>query len=275
MKSQMYNELALCRAVMRLYSFCDIEYQTHKLTYSEARDVLTEYFQIEPSLKAAFHQAGIHMYPTRVNSCFGNTIKTVPEVFFIYERNYYTIPVKIITCLQEFLSLNGRNNSPSINQQLFWAYSGRYYDKKSGARYITDGLQGADQISIDFLTYSVATHDCLHHRLVHELLHVLGVEEEDMSRLILPACKISYELSKDFVDSLLDQISVIKNEFITAVLRVSESKQDLTSRILLLADILCQYGFPTQMETPLYTTTYMPSTLLPDVLVDGYEVLFM
>lgn len=272
----MHNELSICRAVMRLYSFCDFDVQTSRIKVTSAHDLLSSYFAIEPTLKSAFKKVGIELYPTAVYSCFDSEIKIVLEVFFIHTAYSLQIPDQIISCLAAMLISLGRTPSSPTAQTLQWAYTGRWTDKEFKHKYITDGLQMSDnRILVDFLTFSEASHDCLHHRLIHELLHTLGVEEEEMPTYILPACAATYELARPFVQGMMDQIRTVKDTFIESTRKLAINEPDLTNHILWLGNELCRYGFPEMMDNPIYTTTYMPDKLFPEPSIAGYTILLM
>lgn len=272
----MHNELSICRAVMRLYSFCDFDVQTSRIKITSAHDLLSSYFAIEPTLKSAFKKVGIELFPTAVHSCFDSQIKIVLEVFFIPTVHSLQIPDKIISCLADTLISLGRTPSLPTAQTLQWAYTGRWTDKEFKHKFITDGLQMSDnRILVDFLTYSEASHDCLHHRLIHELLHTLGVEEEEMPTYILPSCAATYELARPFVQSMMDQVHTVKATFIESTRQLEINEPDLTNLLLRLGNGLCRYGFPEMMDNPIYTTTYMPDKLFPEPSIAGYTVLLM
>ncbi len=268
------ENVSICRAIMRIYSFFEIN-SLGMLISKDAEHILSDYIQLEPRLKDVFLQMGIQMYPTGVKSCFNNIIKIVPEVFFIYLNSPFQIPSDIICCLGNFLHTNDIIDYIEKKYHLYFSYSGRWLDRKSGAKFITDGLQVSTNIIIDFFTFSVASEDSLHHRLIHELLHVLGVEEEEMPQLILSACNISYEIAQPFIEYVMRQIQAVQDEFVYKIKTLIENEPELTQQIFQLADELVLYGLPEKVNTPLYTTTYMPSKLFPECKVVGYKVLFM
>lgn len=270
----MDSDLAVCRAIMRIYSFFKMD-SFGRLTPRNAENISSEYFQLEPQLKDAFHKVGIQMYPCGVNSSFNGKIKIVPEVFFIDLNTSFAIPRDILCCLERFSQKNTPKNHYEEEYQLFLSYSGRWFDSENGDKFITDGLQSSTKIIIDLFTYAIASEDCLHHRLIHELLHVFGVEEEKMPQLILSACKISYEIAQPFVKKVIRRIKAIQDEFVNSVEVFMEKEPELTQHVLRLADALVSYGFPEKIDTPLYATTYMPCRLFPEPQIEGYEVLFM
>ncbi len=93
----MHEELTVCRAVMRLYSFCEFDPATSKIKVTEANNILTPYFEIEPELKNIFYKVGIEMYPTGVCSCFDGETKIVLEVFFIHTAYSLHIPDEVLS----------------------------------------------------------------------------------------------------------------------------------------------------------------------------------
>lgn len=272
----MYKELSACRAIMRLYSYCGINEETYKIKVCGAHEVVTSYFKIESEVKKALACVGIEMYPTGVYSCFDNDNKIALEVFFIHSAYSLQIPPEILLCLSSLLVKLERSPSPITPQTLCWAYSGRVVDKYYSQKFITDGLQMSDnRILIDFLTYSVASYDSLHHRIIHELLHTLGITEEEMNRYTIPACIATYEVAKPFIETLLKQRQDINNAFRKSMLEFSYNFPELEKQLLQMGDSLCSYGFPEKIDSPMYTTTFLPSKFFPNPDVAGYEVLFM
>ena len=272
----MYKELTVCRAIMRLYSFCEFDLETSKIKVTQANNILTPYFEIEPTLKYAFKKVGIEMYPTGVLSGFDGETKIVLEVFFIHTAHSMHIPDEVLSCLTTVLTALGRKPPLCTSQTLQWAYTGRWIDKSKGHKFVTDGLQMSDnRILLDFVTYSTASHDCLHHRLIHELLHTLGVEEEEMNDYIFPACAATYEMMKPFIQLAQSQVKKIGALFSTSLQDLGKNEPILTKRLIEMGDKLCVHGFPEKMDTPIYTTTYMPDRLFPNISVSGYTVLLM
>lgn len=250
---------------------------THRLSLGQPNDVLKEYFLHERIIKKAFEKVDITMYPSGVCSEFGGSIKTVPEIAFIYHPISFEIPNEIISVLQSFAVHLGVKSRPFCNQKLFFGYSGRYYDRGTQAKLITDGLQvsGNNWIITDLFTYMHASRDCFHHRLIHELLHVLGVEEKDMSSMIYLSCLATYDISAKFEEEVLSDVSRIYDGFCKSLRKLIRANTATVNRIITLADMLTDYGFPDGISTSLYTATYMPSKLLPELEITGYEVLFL
>lgn len=272
----MYKELSVCRAIMRLYSFCDFDENTHRIKISGAHKILSSYFKLEPVLKTALDSVGIEMYPSGVYSCFNGETRIVLEVAFIHAGCSITVPDELMQCLASLLSSLGRDPLPIKKQTLQWAYSGRFADRSFTQKFITDGLQMSNnRILIDFLTYAVANHDSLHHRVIHELLHTLGVTEEEMSIYTIPACTATYEIAKPFVEMLSKQVQTIEEIFVKSMQDFRNNYPNLEKQLLQMGDELSRYGFPGKIDTPIYTTSFLPVKFFPEPDVSGYEVLFM
>lgn len=272
----MYKELSICRAIMRLYSFCDFDEESRRIKVCGAHEIVESYFEIESEVKNALVSVGIEMYPTGVYSCFDNETKIVLEVFFIHSACSSQVPTEILLFLSSRLKKLGREPSPIMPQTLSWAYSGRVVDRSYTHKFITDGLQMSDnRILIDFLTYSVASHGSLHHRIIHELLHTLGVTEEEMRYYICSACIDTYEMAKPFIEHLLKQTQEINQAFVKSMKDFCCNFPELEKQLIQMGDSLCMYGFPEKMDSPMYATSFLPSKFFPKPDVAGYEVLFM
>ena len=272
----MYKELAVCRAIMRLYTFLDIDTQTNTIKTSDAPDFLHPYLEIEPFIKNAFQDVGIELHPSGVISCFNKEIRTVLEVAFIHTDHCLKIPDKISQILSMLLRIEGREHQNPMPQTLYWAYSGRFMDKVTNQYFVTDGLQSLDnRIFIDFLTYSTASPVALHYRVIHELLHTLGITENEMPLYIHSASSLTFEFAKSFTQHISNQIPMVMNAFTESLYNFEINNPDLVRYLLKLGDDLYEYGFPCKMDCPIYTTTYLPYKLSPHIHTEGYNVLLM
>ena len=118
-------------------------------------------------------------------------------------------------------------------------------------------------------------HGIRHHRIIHELLHTLGITEEEMNFYTIPACIATYEVANPFIETLLNQRQDINNAFSKSMLDFSCNFPKLEKQLLQMGDSLCSYGFPEKIDSPMYTTTFLPSKFYPNPDVTGYEVLLM
>lgn len=115
----------------------------------------------------------------------------------------------------------------------------------------------------------------MHHRLVHELLHTLGIEEDEMDAFILPACVATYDIAKPLIETMLEQIQKVQESFRNSMFQLKVNEPSLVKQLLSMGNQLVLYGFPKAMDNPIYITTYMPDKLFPELSIHGYTVLLM
>lgn len=276
------DNLLICRAIMRIYTFLKFDAGSNKFVFDneDKNEASSEYFKIEHQLKEAFADFKIDMYPVPVTTSCGNEIATVTEMFFIYNDEHLEIPNNILDNLKKDLTCNGKTVNTYENQQLFWAYTGRIFDVKNKQKYITDGLQCPGKVIIDLFTYShpQVTCDALHHRLVHELLHSLGVSEEEMTKYIKSALFSSYDIASEFVETAFQKTNSIKDKFMKSLELLNQKENNLVTTTLKLSNEICGNRFSDPLNKVSLTTTCLPKQLYPtiqDADVQEYNILFM
>lgn len=213
----------------------------------------------------------------RVYSCYDGTIKHELQNYFIDRERKYSIPPEIFEKLAEFLGTKGVVAKTYSNYEIYFGYTGRTYTRFNEGKYVTDGLQCDDskEIILDFSLYEQAHHDTLHYRLIHEMLHVLGISEEDMSNIIGAACVYSYDTAKEFVDELLLECANVYESFKQRVKSIQEKEPELVQKIADLSDWLYQEkGFFLPADELEYIAVWYPISFLPPS-VKEYYVLFM
>ena len=90
------------------------------------------------------------------------------------------------------------------------------------------------------MLYEKAHHNTLHHRLIHEMLHVLGITEEDMPSVICSACVYSHDKAREFVDELLRNCTDMYELFKQRVRTIQEANPELTQKMGELSNLLYQ-----------------------------------
>lgn len=262
---------------MRVYTCCGFDISTSRLTAKICPDILSEYFHIEPLLKHCFDAQNIEMYPCAVYSNYNGINKTVPQIVFIYKKDYFSIPNYIFESLETFLMQCGFSFKKHIDHKIYFGYTGRFLSRSDNSMLVTDGLQRdtTSDIIIDFLTYKNASKNMLYHRLMHELLHVLGINEEEMPKWILPACIYTYDVADQFVSDLLYNCRESYHAFTLAVKEVQNKNSVITSKLKKLSENLYySHGFDAPPEQILTCKAYHPSNFNPPH-VSEIEILFM
>lgn len=270
------DDLFICRQVMRMYTCCGVDSNRH-LTIKMCPDILQEYFTIDPILRSLFSNANIEMYPSLVYSCYNGIFKYELQNLFIYRERKYPIPETIFECLTDFLSKNGIAVKPHSNYEIYFGYTGRTYSRADCGKFVTDGLQrdNPHEIIIDFSLYEKAHHNTLHHRLIHEILHVLGISEEDMPNVIYPACIYSYDKANAFIEELLQDCAISYESFKQQVRSIQQGNPELTQKITDLSNLLYQEkGFFQPADKIELTSAWHPIAFSPPYEKE-YQILFM
>ena len=272
------DNLFLCRQIMRIYTCYGFDMNTHRLIKNICPNILETYSMNEYKLKQIFNDEFIEMYPCGVNSNFDGVDKVEVEVFFIYKKYKYVIPNNLIMSLKDFLIKNKLSISQSnFDVSLYFGYTGRYFKRQNDSILVTDGLQRALQkdIILDFEMFQNANYTTFHHRLVHELLHVLGISEEQMPSIIVPACIYTEEISKVFIKELQSNCSSIYDEFKRSVCKIQKNNIEITYLMNDLCEQLFQQnGFFESPENIVKCTSYIPVSFKP-IEVKGIDILFM
>ena len=273
------DDLFLCRQIMRIYTCFGFDNETRRLIYGMCPDLLMRYQNTEKIWEASFLSNGIEMYKCGTLSDFAGEIKIVPQVLFIYKDDRYCVPDYLIRRLSEFLNTNGRKlQSCSLEISLYWGYTGRSYLREKNEKLITDGLQRNDfnDIVLDFEMFLNASYDMFHYRIVHELLHVLGVTEEDMEQYIYYACIVTYGLEKDWWADVQRKINDSYAKFKERVGIVQKENEETLLEIKHISRQLTEINiFYIGMAEIDKCTMYHPIKLIPQVEIGGVEALFM
>lgn len=270
------DDLFICRQIMRMYTCCGAD-QNRRLTFELCPEVLQEYFAIDPILRTLFSEVNIEMHPTLVYSCYNGINKYELQNLFIFREKKYLIPEEVFVCLFDFLERNGIAAKPHNSYEICFGYTGRTFSRTTSDKFVTDGLQSDNppEIVIDFALYEKAHHNTLHHRLIHEMLHVLGITEEDMPSVICSACVYSHDKAREFVDELLRNCTDMYELFKQRVRTIQEANPELTQKMGELSNLLYQNkAFCQPADIIEYTSTWHPVSFWPPINED-YHILFM
>ena len=273
------DDLFLCRQIMRIYTCFGFDNKTHRLTYEMCPDLLVRYQNVEKFLEGSFSVNGIEMYKCGTLSDFAGNIKIVPQVFFIYKADRYCVPNALIERLSEFLSANGKKTQFCSSEiSLYWGYTGRSFLRDKNEKLITDGLQRSDfnDIILDFDVFINSSYDMFHHRIVHELLHVLGISEEEMVQYIYSACVFTYGLESDWWIAVQRKMNDTYTRFKECVGDVQKKDEEMVSEIKYISGQLTERNlFYISMTEIDKSTMYHPVKLVPQVEIGGVSALFM
>lgn len=268
----------MCRQIMRIYTCFDYDIAFSRLKANICPDITKEYYPKEKDIVRTFSSAGIEMAPTATESCFGNKIIIVPQVFFVYKLKQYIIPRQIINKLKEFLARNGVQSNQLIGETiLYFGYTGRMWDRETNSKYVTDGLQrnSTNDIIIDFALYEVAPYDTYLYRLIHELLHTLGIEEEQMNSLISAACIYMTATVKEFIIQLQKDCPLVFNNFKSTLSNIQSDNNQMVEFLRNLGTKLyTQNGYYQSPYSIDECKVFYPTSFSP-LKIGDFSILFM
>ena len=132
-------------------------------------------------------------------------------------------------------------------------------------------MQITDTIAFDLPTFSNASKDALYCQLVHELLHTVGLDENEVNNCIMPACIAALTAAKPFIDMLMDQREEAYLCFEIASKSVRENNTDLTNKLIAICEKLSD--FPASPDDVIYTDTY--ATIYNTLSVECINTIFM
>lgn len=271
-----YDDLLLCRLMMRVYSVVVLDERENP--YAElCAEVWDEYITMEEHLFAAFRSVGIQPVAVRVISDFNGAIKKMLELVFCYQPMVLTVPPSLYSLFPACGVTDYCAPQQPPNVRL--GYTGRCYHYKTKTRLITDGLQigQRNEIVLDIFSLLNMTNDAVSCRLTHELLHVVGVSEEEMGEYKPNAF---YELKNriaPFGEVLQKEVTQVYPAFCAAAAKVCDEHPDWVQKMVNLANRLYLAGFPAPPETVLTTSVSYPEKAISRCNIDWrcHDVLFM
>lgn len=269
----MNHNLILYRTILRLYTNYELD-ENRRTTILRNNDILTDYMSIEASIDNEFLKYGIKRYQTGVESTFGEEISIKLEVIFIFTRRFFIVPNEIMVTLKNYLIMHGRTPPEFNPQKIFLGIAGRVFDPLTNVRFIGEGLQTEDGIIIDFLAFLELPHDWLHMRVIHELLHVLGIEEHEMPTYIRDAYSVTYDISRPFVKKIHEQAPYVYQKFLEIENAFFLNNRTLANQLVDLGHRLHSSGFPAPLNEILYADSYGPATLFP-LDIQPFKILLM
>jgi len=253
----MNNLPVIFQEICKIYFCFGFDESTRFLKVDRSPILLSFYqHELEPWLKSLFALQDLDLYRGATHSQFGDEIATIPQISLINRNHHIDIPNELLDKLSVFLKL------PKCIQKLFeirlyWGLLGRSYFSDS-KMLITDGLQFENEVFLDTTTHHAITSLATAIRIIHELLHTLGVTEQDMPKYILPA----YYFVKTEADLLADQVRYscvdTHNEIVNASNILEQEYPYIITNLKNITDSLEKDGLLAPREKLSQTTIYHP-----------------
>lgn len=273
-----HDALFLCRMMMRFYSLLQLGEEGDRVSVEPSKPELwMAYRAVELKLFPAFEQMNIHPTPVCVTSDFNGRVKKVMELVFCNRRHTVGIPREIYGLFADY----GKENFfvPAEPPVLRFGYTGRCYDYKTKTRLVTDGLQvgSLGKIVLDLFSLEKMSRDGISCRLTHELLHVFGVSEEEMT-VYKPKAFLALRDRMDALSGEIQEILLsVRDDFLLCAARLAEENPDCVAELERLGNALYLQGFPAKPEEVLHANVMLPEGVTSKNTVDWRlrEVLFM
>ena len=270
-----YDDLFLCRMMMRMYTAAPSG-SSEALT-AKKNELWQTYRLLEDVMFRAFAAEGIRPTPVSVISDFNGEIKKMPELVFCCASHTIEVPADIYGLFPAY-GVPGFS-APKEPPVIRLGYTGRCYDYKTKVKLITDGLQigSLGKIVLDMFTLKKMTKAGVSCRLTHELLHVFGVNEEEMAVYKPKAFLDLRERMDAFSEKVLDVLSKAEPDFRSGACRVAEAHPEWEDAMEQLGNRLYLMGFPADPQTTLTGEIRLPEAVTSRNNVEWRlrEILFM
>ncbi|MGM9567640.1 MAG: hypothetical protein ACI3W6_05640 [Clostridia bacterium] len=270
-----YDDLFLCRMMMRMYTVSSAE--PSDPLFAEKNALWQAYRPLENTMIHAFVSEGIRPTAVSVISDFNGDIKKMPELVFCCAPHTIEVPADIYGLFPAY-GVPGFS-APAEPPVIRLGYTGRCYDYKTKVKLITDGLQigSLGKIVLDMFTLKKMTKAGVSCRLTHELLHVFGVNEEEMAVYKPKAFFDLRERMDVFSERVLDVLNEAEPDFREGVCRVAEAHPEWEEAMEQLGNRLYLMGFPADPQTVLTAEIRLPEGVTSRNTVDWRlrEILFM
>lgn len=271
-----YDDLVLCRLMMRMYSLIYID-ENNTVQAERGPELWQEYQAMEEELIRGFQQHQINPVPIVVVSDFSGRIKAMKELVFCDTTHTLPIPEDIYALIGNYgVPAFAAPPTPPV---LRLGYSGRLYDFKTKTRLVTDGLQigSLSKILLDIFALKKMTVDGISCRLTHELLHVFGVSEEQMDSYKSRAFFEIKNQLQPFAETVAATVRETEVAFRANAAAVAEEHPQWVKKMVELAGRLHLEGFPALPENVLTAGISFPEKAISKDNIDWrcHDILFM
>lgn len=271
-----YDDLFLCRMMMRMYTLVGRDTEGQVVT-ERCAELWDTYHRIEPEIFEDFRKEGVRPVPVNVVSDFNGVIRNRLQLVFCCADPALSVPEDIYALFKEY-GVKGFQ-APKEPPIIRFGYTGRSYDYKTKARMVTDGLQigSLGKIVLDVFSLQNMTKDGVTCRLTHELLHVFGVSEEEMTAYKPAAFLALRDQLEHFSEDVLKSSAIAMKNLCKTSKEVADHYRIWREKMENLGNRLTLVGFPATPQTTLTARLPLPEgvTSKNTVTWREHEVLFM
>lgn len=263
----------LVRVLNRIFFAIRFDIASRRLDIRNAPDELSRFLSIEQQTATALEKANIFRGVSGVQSTYGTKVEIRSQVYFIEDEYVINIPEAILSGIAKSIGTISQNN---VSLQL--GYLGRTFSGLE-SRLLTDGLATEDnkQIFLDLTAHTIFPPETTGWRITHELLHTLGISEEQENGLDWKVYLQNKELIDSFAHQVRSDTCSVKQTLDSKFQQISAQQHNSMCEFWSIANSLAQKGL-TLPENSLYFTDVFvpvfPQNGVPPVDVAGFCIPF-
>lgn len=271
----------IIRCLYRISFGLRLDKSTMKIDFGTVPPLL-RFRELADGVIEVFKKENILMYYCGTMSSFNTDVDIKLQLQFLDLDRVIPIPREIIDCLA--LSLN--SNMVQSEKALLLGYLGRTIN--GDGKLITDGLalDNNSFICLDLTTHSVVPVCTTGYRITHELLHTLGITEEQEKGLdwqmymaqantITPFARIVQEVIPDSIDYMNKRVKGIEESSATLLNELWNIEREMSKNQIGISE---QAQICTEIYHPVFSVSSMNMDVpvfdqpIPDV--KGFQIPF-
>jgi hypothetical protein len=237
----------LARLLIRIHTLLGNDNPIHDRYLESDSKIDSKLINLTKKLNSSFRKNGITLYQTLIETAINEEICVVYALCLIYEKEHFRISDDLFRDFCETIGISPSCEPPTIR----FAYIGRQYDCNRNQVAFTEGLQREEpnDILFDFFSHMSMGIDNFIFWLVHELLHVVGMKENEVHGNEKHYLELSYKLLFPFAQKVFSKIPYCYNDFVKRVEKVQQQNQDAFEEIKDIAAKLNDFGFPISADS--------------------------
>jgi len=243
----------LLRCIIRIFFGYELD-DNMRLQFSRAPGELLYYAAISNRIKSVLGKDNIRMEPGGTRTTINANIEIVPQIKIIDYSFTLPVPDEIISVLSNMVP-----NSTPHHIDLRFGYLGR--TKTEQGLFVTDGLAHEDNtiVYLDMPTHCIVPPEATGYRIVHELLHCLGLEEEQVKQLDWSFFAFNHTIIMPFVNTIKGNIIDEKLKFDNICLNIENNNSDLMDQLWQIERSLSAKGISLSDKNLVYTSSFLPT----------------
>lgn len=257
----------LLRCIIRIFFGYELD-NNRRLQFSRAPGELLVYATKSDRIKSELEKENIKLEPCGTRTTINTNIMIVPQIKIIDYNFILPIPDDIISVLSNMVP-----NSTFHRIDLRLGYLGRTSTEQG--LFVTDGLAHENNsiIYLDMPAHSIVPFEVTGYRIVHELLHCLGLEEEIVKQLDWPFFVINHDIIMPFVRVIREQLINEKQRFDNACINVENDNYNLMAELWKVERSLSAKGISLPDKSLVYTQSFCPTLEISTNTMDTMDAI--